>query len=285
MTPLWSIGAAIGVSIALIGAPVVGQTVVEPVPGVIKSETLDQLWSALEITSSLAIMREEGQDLSEDIARDYLSERVGQGWQAAVSRIYDDAAMNQIMRQGMAADLAGADPVPIIAFFESPLGQRIIRLEMSARRAFMDPDTEEAAHEFVRGAGAGEKRTQKIDEFIEVNDLIAFNVSGAMNTNYAFYSGLSQAELFAMSEQEILDQVWSNVDETRIETEEWLRAYLTMAYQPLSDADMDAYIAFSRTDGGKRVNRALFAGFQVMYSQIYRALGLAVARQLSAEEL
>jgi len=106
-----------------------------------------------------------------------------------------------------------------------------------------------------------------------------------MNTNVAFLSGLSQAELFAMSEQEILDRVWSDAEGNRADTEEWLRAYLATAYRPLADDEIRAYIDFSRTEAGQRLNRALFAGFGEMYVQQYHALGLAVARQLTAKDI
>ena len=88
-----------------------------------------------------------------------------------------------------------------------------------------------------------------------------------------------------MSEADILDQVYRQVEETRDSTEAWLRAYLTMAYQPLSNEELSDYIAFSERPEGQRLNRALFTGFGEMYDMQYRELGRAVARQLSSQDL
>jgi hypothetical protein len=41
----------------------------------------------------------------------------------------------------------------------------------------------------------------------------------------------------------------------------------------------------SRTDAGRALNRALFAGFNKMYDDISYALGMAVAREMQVQEL
>ncbi|WP_136635553.1 hypothetical protein [Pseudooceanicola onchidii] len=248
-------------------------------------QVIDRLWQVLDIPASLAIMREEGQGMADSVAQDYLPGRPGSGWQADTADIYDPAAMDGLMRSAFAEDFAGTDPEPIFAFFDGDLGTRIIGLELSARRAFLDDDTENMARDRIRGGSVPVARLAMIDDFIAANDLIEFNLSGALNTNFAFLSGLAEAEVFRMSEGEILARVYENAEDTRADTTEWLQAYLTMAYQPLSDDELQAYIDFSRLPEGQRLNRALFAGFGKMYDQQYHALGLAVARQLGAQEL
>jgi hypothetical protein len=61
--------------------------------------------------------------------------------------------------------------------------------------------------------------------------------------------------------------------------------YLAMAYQPLSDADLEAYIAFSRTPEGQVLNRALFAAFDALFNALSRDLGLAAARLMAGQDL
>jgi hypothetical protein len=53
----------------------------------------------------------------------------------------------------------------------------------------------------------------------------------------------------------------------------------------LSDGDLEAYIAFSETDAGQALNAALFEAFDVVFTEASRALGEAVARHLTAEEI
>ena len=284
MKPYLTLAIALTVGAAPV-VPAMAQSARAEAPAAIPAEEMDRIWSALSLSEALNIMQIEGRDMSEDIAADYLPAVPGQGWRSAISRIYDGETMAQMMRDGFAEDLAGADPDPIIDFFESPLGLRIIALETDARRAFLDPDIEEAAREKVRGDDVPEERADLIEEFITANDLVDLNISGAMNTNFAFYKGLANAELFEMSEQEILDRVWNQAGENREDTEEWLRAYLTLAYEPLSNDEIRTYIGFSESEAGRRLNRALFAGFGDLYGQQYRALELAVANQLMSEEL
>jgi hypothetical protein len=86
---------------------------------------------------------------------------------------------------------------------------------------------------------------------------------GAMNANYAFYMGLVEGDAFEEDLTEAGDpaDVWSQEAEIRADTEEWVYSYLTLAYAPLSDEDIDAYIALSRTAEGRALNRALFGTF------------------------
>ena len=53
--------------------------------------------------------------------------------------------------------------------------------------------------------------------------------------------------------------------------------FLVLAYQPLSDEDLQAYQAWSESDAGVLVNRALFAAFAEVYTPISRSLGQAAA--------
>lgn len=249
------------------------------------TKALDEIWQLLDMTNSLSIMRDEGQAMVADLERDYLGAGHGAGWDRAVEQIYDPEVMNDLMRDAFARDFADTDPAPVVAFFSSDLGRKIVRLELSARRAFSDADTEAAARDRIRTGDVDPARQKQIEDFIDVNDLVAYNVTGALNTNFAFLSGLAEAELFRTTEAEILDNVYANAEETRVDTEEWLRAYLTMAYQPLRDDELAEYIAFSKRPEGQRLNRALFAGFGVMYDTQYNALGRAVADQLGAQDL
>lgn len=244
-----------------------------------------EIWRVIDMPATLEIMREEGQSMASEIGTDYLPPGRERGWQASTSGIYDPVWMDQLVRQAFADDFAGTDPAPVVAFFDSEVGKRIIRLELSARRAFLDPDTEAAARDKVTGSGTARDRADLIDRFIAVNDLVGYNLSGALNTNFAFLSGLATVEPYRMSESDILTRVYENVEETRADTEEWLRAYLTTAYAPLSDAELEAYIKFSDLPEGRRLNRALFAGFGNMYDTQYNALGRAVAQQLKSQDL
>ncbi len=53
---------------------------------------------------------------------------------------------------------------------------------------------------------------------------------------------------------------------------------MLLAYRPLSEPELEAYIVFSETDAGQALNGALFDGFDAMYLFISHALGVQVAQ-------
>jgi len=176
----------------------------------------------------------------------------------------------------------------MLAFFTSEPGRTIVSLEVSAREALLDDAVEEAAKEAASIALADDApRMALIQEYAEVNSLVETNVVGALNANYAFFSGLMEGGSFpqSMSEDEILADVWSQEPDIRANTTEWINSFLFMAYQPLSDDDLQAYIAFSQSEAGQEVNEALFAAFDAMFIDISRNLGRASARFMTRQEL
>ena len=85
--------------------------------------------------------------------------------------------------------------------------------------------------------------------------------------------------------KDILADVWGQEEEIRTDTREWVFAFSLMAYQPLSDAELRAYVDLSATQAGRALNQALFDGFDRMYADIAYGLGLAAAQALEGEDL
>jgi len=253
-----------------------------------RAADLEALTDALGLPEVVEIMREEGLVHGEELARDMFPGRAGGGWDRTVSRIYDADAMQATVAGQLDRVLYDEDIGPLLDFFQSDRGRRIIAYEVSARRALMDDDIEEAARETFRAMQQDEHpRLDLIEAFVEVNDLVGSNVMGAMNSNYAFYLGLADGDALpsSMTEGDILSEVWAQEDEIRVDTEEWVYSYLAMAYKPLEDADLEAYIALSSSEEGQALNRALFDGFDEMYNAISRAMGSAAARMLASEDI
>jgi hypothetical protein len=258
------------------------------VPKSALADAIDELVKALAIPEIVAIMREEGIDYGVDMEDELFPDRGGAAWSAVVEQIYDPLAMERTvagrLREDLSPDLAG----PLLEFFTSEPGRSIVSFEISARRAFLDEDVEEAAEARWEDMKAeGHPRLEMIDRFITANDLLESNVMGAMNSNYAFYQGLATGAVFggSLTDDQILADVWSQEPEIRAETEAWVNSYLAMAYQPLDDADLEAYIEVSETRAGRVLNRALFAGFDDMYVSISRALGVAAARFMTGQDI
>lgn len=249
-------------------------------------QDLDRLHQVLGVEAMLEIMRDEGIEQSIDLRDDMFPGRGGSGWERIVSGIYDTERMNGIFREAFDAELIDADVSPLIAFFEAPMGAQIIRLELEARRAMLDDGVEEAALSTGADlANSDADRFALIDNFIASNDLIEFNVMGAMNSSVAFMKGLSEGGGFDMPEREILSDVWAQEPELRDETIEWMYGYLALAYGPLDDDDLQAYTELTVSRAGRDLNRALFAAFDVLFVDVSNALGKSASVFMMSEEL
>lgn len=258
------------------------------VPAETAAADVDALFAALGLPAILDVMRQEGIAYADQIAADMLPGGASADWTRAVDAIYDTDRMAAEVRASFGTALDGADLAPILAFFQAEPGRTIIDLEVSARRAMLDDAVEEAAKDNAAIARAdATPRFALIEEFAQVNDLIETNVVGGMNSNFAFYMGLMDGGAFArtLTEDQILTDVWGQEAEIRTTTAEWVYSFLMLAYQPLDDADLQTYIAFSQTPAGVALNRAVFDGFDAMFTNVSRALGVAAAAEMMTQEL
>lgn len=249
---------------------------------------IDTLFRAVGLPQVIEIMREEGQSYGDTLQQDLFPGRGGPRWDAMVAEIYEIERMKRTVRNRFDSELAAEDLAPMIEFFDTALGRRIVELEVSARRAMLEPSVDEASREaLARMIEAEDPRLQLLRDFSDANELVDTNVTGAMNANYAFYTGLAQGGAFegTVTEEDILADVWSQEPMICDDTEEWLFAYLGMAYQPLSDAEIQAYIDFSETEPGQALNRALFVAFDEMFVAVSLALGQAASQFIAEQEL
>ncbi|MGR3823199.1 MAG: DUF2059 domain-containing protein [Salipiger marinus] len=246
----------------------------------------EALLEAMRVPEIVQVMREEGLDYAQEMGEDLLPGGATRGWRAVVSQVYDTEAMEEVVRGQFIDSFAGTETGPLLDFFTSEDGQRVVDLEITARRTLIDDDLEASAREAYQALdGTDDPRLEQIEAFVEANDLVEANVVGAMNASYQFYLGLVDGGAFEMTEEEILSEVWAQEEDTRSDTREWLYAFLLVAYRPLSDAVLDEYVALSASPEGRAMNRALFAGFNAMYDEISYGLGLAAAQQMLGEEL
>ncbi len=246
------------------------------------------LYDALSMSEIIGVMRQEGMAHGSEIEADLFPGRGGDAWRALLDRIYDQGRMEEAVISRFGSELSDVDIHPLLGFFDGELGQRIIEFEVGARMALMDEQVEEASKAALHAMrNDNSAKYELLVDFVEANDLVESNVMGAMNSNYAFYVGLMDGNAFPreLTEADILDDVWAQEEEIRADTEEWLYTYLGLAYQPLSDEDLEAYIALSRSAEGRALNRALFAAFDQMYNAISHDLGVGAAGFMAGQDI
>lgn len=249
---------------------------------------VDALLEDMQMAEIFDILRAEGLDYGAELADEMLGDPGDPRWTARVEAIYDTNRTYPRFRDRFRRELGGADIAGMTGFIRSDLGQRITDLEVVARRALLDPEVEAACRlEYDDAREFGTARLDAIRGFVEAGDLIDSNVTGAMNANYAFWSGMMEAGgLNAEYDQTvILNDVWAQEPELRAETEEWMYCYLLMALEPLDDAELETYTEFAESPAGRRLNRAMFVAFDEVFTDISLRLGRESARYYAAEEL
>ena len=261
-------------------APVTPETV--PV-----ADKADMLFQVLLLDDMVSVLRREGLDYGVTLQRDLFPEG-GTGWQGQVSVIYDQTRLAAEFKGSLRKEIPAEHLDDLLDFFTSELGRQVTQLELSAREALLDDALEQAADEMRDDMLADHPpRLDQLQRFIEVNDLTEANVASALNANLAFYQGLNRGGGFPdpLSEADILRDVWTQEPAIRKETGQWLLSFLGLAYQPLSAADLEAYIAFSETPAGQMLNRAQFAAFDALFADVSQRLGVAAAGHIAGEDL
>lgn len=256
-----------------------------PVANAASEAELDRLFDALGTPELMDILRVEGLSQSDELRESMFPERTA-GWTAIASSIYETGRMEAEFRAAFDTELADTDVTPLLDFFDSDLGREIISLELSAREALLEGDVEEAAKEAYADLESRDpERVAALEDFVHANDLIELNVAGALNASLAFYRGLADGGSFELTQDVILQDVWAQEPEIRAETEGWMLSYLAMAYEPLLSEELATYQDLSTSAAGRDLNRALFAGFDVVFNRISYSLGSAASRFMQGDDI
>ncbi len=250
-----------------------------------------ELLAQLRIGDTLSIIRQEGLEDAEALARSMLDRAPDSHWNDATRRIYRHDRMVEIFEERFKRSVADVDDAhldEISAFFEGTLGQEVVALEISAREALLEDSVEELATAYLEDLRDEDgTRLELLLRFVDANDLIESNVVGGLNSTVAFQFGLRDAGALArgLSDEDIAAMARAREDAIRADTREWVMSYLALAYQPLSDAQLERYNDFAESRAGQILNRALFAAFDELFTRLSYDLGEAAGRAMSAQDL
>ena len=117
------------------------------------------LSDVLRLPEVIEVMRQEGLDYGKTLEAKLFPGQGGAAWARDVATIYDGAALTTAFDTRFRAALPAAQVPAMLAFFDTGRGRRIVSLEVSARRALLDPDVEASAHQALAAmAEAGDPR-------------------------------------------------------------------------------------------------------------------------------
>lgn len=259
-------------------------------PAAVDAGRISGLAAQMQLGPLLAVVREEGLAYGAMLDQDLLAGSGGVPWRAEVARIYDPARAQGLVESGLQAAFT-ADPEALAAaeaFYASDLGGKVARLEVEARRAFLDPAVKDAAT--VAWQDMLEKRdprAARIVDLVAATGLVDRNVEGTLNANLALMRGMVEGGTGTsrVTEADILAHVSGQENAARAAAEAWLYPYMALAYQPLSDADFAAYADFLTSPAGRKVNDAAFSAFDGFYARISHDLGLAAASRIAGQDI
>ncbi len=275
-------------ALAEVTPPAAGTAEAPATPAPAATPAHAELTGLLRLDELFAIMQKEGEAYGDELQDELFAGQGGPRWHQEVRDIYAADRLLPLFLATFDAALADADIAPMRDFFAAPFGRRAVDLELAARRALLDEGVEEAATLRLEDMMAAEApRLAQIERFAAAADLIEANVLGGLNANLAFYRGMVEGGAIPgdPTDEDLLADVWSQEDSIRAETERWLYSYLLLAYDPLTDDEIDGYIAFSESGPGRQLNAALFAAFDRVFEQVSYDLGKAAAAMLAGQEI
>jgi Uncharacterized protein conserved in bacteria (DUF2059) len=275
------------VAALIFAPPAFAETSAEPP---VVAVSIAELGQALQLDALFEVLRDEGLAHGETLRADMFPLGGDAAWKATVAGIYDlplmRARFNQVLRSKLAQDPATLET--IIAFYNSELGQRVAGLEIEARRTFLDTAAEEAAQVAAdNAAGAKDPKVALIRRMIEAGDLVEMNVAGSMSGTLAFMSGMADSGAYGANipEEQVISDAWAQEDATRADLSTWLYSYLGLAYAPLTEAELQTYVAFWESPAGQRLNAALFAAFDQAFRTVSYDLGHAAGTALLGRDI
>ncbi|SCY57328.1 hypothetical protein [Paracoccus tibetensis] len=250
-----------------------------------------RVWDALGLEAMVPILREEAVREAETLEAEGLVAPGGIPWARTVAQIHAPDRLRRAFEESLGQGAALLDPALLdeaLGFYETGPGGRLVQLEVSARQAMLEPEVEDAARaRFAEADLAQAPRALLIRRLIDEADLLAPNVATGMNASVAFSQGFAEGGGFDMppTMDELLAEAWGQEAQIEAEAEAWMQAFLMLAYSPLSDAEIEDYLSFASSRAGRALSDLLFAGFDTVFVQTSREMGLAAAMRDDGQSL
>jgi hypothetical protein len=244
----------------------------------VSAAPIDDLMDLMKFQDVIEVLADEGRSMADDTPDDELGVP-RYVWDEMITKLYDEVTMTQAFREALISAFGATDLSPIVAFYEDDLGREIAELELIARKAITDEAVLAAAGDLWAELDPQSKRAKLIEEYVTANDLIEMNIVGSMNSDIAYYRGFSAGakDGMGLDDTDIMREVWAGEADARARVTEWVYGFSALAYQPLDEAEFDAYIEFGKSDAGRALNAAMFTAFDNVYADLARGLGAGTA--------
>lgn len=280
----------------VLAAMLPGAAPAEPAPAppairLVQQDLTEELWQVMRMDAMIDIIADEAVSEARNLEESGVIVGTGQPWPDVVRRIHDPETLRVTFREGVAEAVARLDPGLVragLGFYRSPLGQRFLDLEASARRAMLTEGVEDQGREaFMRDLTRGGERSAIIRRIIRDADLITPNVESGLNATVAFSQGFAEGGGYDMppDQSQMLAEAWEQQPQIEADAAAWLEGFFMIAYSPVTDDEMEGYAGFATSDRGQALANAMFGGFDKLFAQTSYRMGLAAALRRGGREL
>lgn len=259
-----------------------------------RSASANEISQAYLLPELFEIMAAEGRAASTAEIESYLAGAAPQEWDDALGSIYDPIRLERSFSEVLAQELADMPDVveDALRFARSDLGARVLRLEVSARAAMLEDEIDFMARKALYDARSANSDTQRARQLAQVrdriaaNDLVELNVMLGLNTSYAHYLGMWREGVLAdLGAEDLLEMVWAQEDRLRADLDDWIESFFLFAYQPLSEAELQALTDYSGTPKADAFNRAMFIAYDMVFTKVSDQVGRLMGKVMQTHEL
>lgn len=242
----------------------------------------------LEASGLDTVFKGYGEGIAEGIVTEGITDkRFLAAWADAAATSFDPPVLIELLESALASAIDAAQREELLAFYQSPLGIKIVGYE----KAGNDLEPAQQAKAVVDGLSildelddASARRRQLADIFslsgAEVAPELVRQSSRAMMLGLALSGGANASEL----PWDAIDaQIEAMMPAIKAELTSYLEALSASLYAPLSDDELDDYIAFLRTDAARDFidtgNAALKQILAAAMAQFGETLGRRLTQQ------
>jgi hypothetical protein len=204
-------------------------------------------------------------------------------WTAAAREVFDAARMHRSLAEALAGKFSPADYEAFGAFFLSDFGTAVTEIERAVTT--MPADRQMAARDAgiaLSNEAAGTRRAAQIEEMLA---LVGAEITRAMvrQSVRGMLIGMSMTD-----QQGDIEVPWEEIDAQLslimpgIEADVALtqQAMMYFAYRDLSDADVETYLEFLRTEPAKKFYAVAAFAIGEIVAERMETFGEALARKL-----
>lgn len=227
-----------------------------------------------------------GSDFEQALLQDKNLQKMNRGTMVAIKGLIRDAFAAGHLKKSIIREIeAGISQdamQSVIDWLDSPLGQKCTRLEESAVTVEAMQAIQQFAMQLEKNPPSAQRleQVQKLDQAIGATE---HHINLTMNTQLAVTSAV--VATLPQEKQVPLAHIKAQIEKARPQIAAAVQMHILVSflytYKPLTDTELDGYIAFANSKEGVMYHRATIAGFKKAILEASLKLGNSIGELLA----